>query len=172
MTAPRPESPASAGPPAGTLPPPGPGVAPPFPAPPTEGRTARLWLGLGAAALAVVLICGGGTAALIGLSIASTRAVGEQAHTVVSEYLDSLGKDDFGKAYDLLCARSKAQESPEAFEERVSREPKIRSYRIGEPGGSNEVRVPVDVTYAQGGHDQLIFSLVPESTGLRVCGVG
>jgi hypothetical protein len=153
-------------------PPPGPGVPPPFAAPPTEGRTARLWLGLGAAALAVVLFCGGGTAALIGFSVASTQAVREQARTVVGDYLEALRRDDFGKAYDLQCRRLQRQESRQAFERRVSAEPKISSYRIREPTGSNTLTVPVDVTDAGNGQRQLRFTLVAEgAAGLRVCGI-
>lgn len=171
MTAASPESPPHDGPPGDPGPPPGPGVAPPFAAPPIEGRTVRLWLGIGAAALAVVLFCGGGTATLIGLSVASSRALTEQSRTVVSEYLDALRKDDFGKAYDLQCERVQRQESRQTFEQRVRAEPKIQTFRVGEPVGADDVRVPVDVTYAQGGQDRLTFLLVPESAGLQVCGV-
>jgi hypothetical protein len=178
MTAP--ESPPHPGPPGGPpppdagapSPPPGPGVTPPFAAPPTEGRTARLWLGLGAAALAVVLFCGGGTAALIGFSVASTQAVREQARTVVSDYLEAVRRDDYGKAYDLLCEQVRRQESRQAFEQRVGAEPKISSYRIGQPAGSNQVNVPVDVTYAGDRQRQLRFLLVAQAAaGLRICGI-
>lgn len=172
MTAAGPESPPHEGPPEDAGPPPGPGAAPPFAAPPIEGRTVRLWLGIGAAALAVVLFCGGGTASMIGLSVASTRALSEQARTVTSEYLDALRKDDFGKAYDLLCERLQRQESERTFEQRVRAQPEIGTYRVGEPVESNEVRVPVDVTYVQGGQARLTFSLVAESSaGLQICGI-
>lgn len=172
MSAARPESPPQDGPPEDAGPPPGPGAAPPFAAPPIEGRTARVWLGIGAAALAVVLFCGGGTASLIGLSVAGTQALSEQSRTVISEYLDALRKDDYGKAYDLLCERLRRQESERTFEERVRAQPEIRTYRVGEPVGNTAVQVPVDVTYVQGGQDQLTFSLVAESSaGLQICGI-
>jgi hypothetical protein len=172
MTAARPESPAHDGSPEDAGPPRGPGAAPPFAAPPIEGRTARLWLGLGAAALAVVLFCGGGTVTLVGLSVASTQALREQSRTVISEYLDAVKKDDFGKAYDLLCERLRRQESERTFEQRVRAEPEIGTYRVGEPIGPNQDQVPVDVTYVQGGQDRLTFSLVAESAGgLQICGI-
>ena len=39
-----------------------------FPAPPTEGRRFRIGLGLGIGALVVLLVCGGGVAAAVGLT--------------------------------------------------------------------------------------------------------
>jgi hypothetical protein len=172
MTAARPESAPPDRPPEEQGPPPGPGAAPPFAAPPIEGRTARLWLGLGAAALAVVLICGGGTAAIVGLYAVSQRALAEQSRTVISEYLDAVGKEDFGKAYDLLCERLRRQESQPTFEQRVRTEPDIRAYRVGEPYGTETVQVPVEVTYVDGLPDRLTFSLVAESAaGWKICGV-
>jgi hypothetical protein len=135
----------------------------------------RLWLGLGAAALAVVLFCGGGTAALIGFSVASSQATREQARTVVAEYLDAVRRDDFGKAYDLLCERVQRQESRPAFEGRVRAEPEISSYRIGQLAGNNQVNqvnVPVDVMYAGDGQRRLTFLLIAQAAaGLRICGI-
>jgi hypothetical protein len=172
MTAASPESPPHYGPPEAAGPPPGPGAAPPFAAPPIEGRTARVWLGIGAAALAVVLFCGGGIAAIIGLSVANTRAVGEQSRAVITDYLDAIGKDDFGKAYDQLCERLRRQESQQSFEQRVRAEPKIRTYRIGQASGTNVIEVPVDITYVDGMPDRRTFSLVADSAaGLRICGI-
>jgi hypothetical protein len=172
MTAARPESAPPDRPPEDQGPPPGPGTAPPFAAPPIEGRTARLWLGLGAAALAVVLFCGGGTAAIVGLYVVSQQALAEQSRSVISEYLDAVGKDEYGKAYDLLCERLRRQESARTFEQRVRAEPEIRGYRVGEPYGTETVQVPVEVTYVDGLQDRLTFSLVAESAaGLHICGI-
>lgn len=154
-------------------PPRGPGAAPPFAAPPTEGRTTRLWIGLGVAALGVLLCCGGGIAAVIGLGVTGMEAVKEQAHVVVGDYLDAVSDREYDKAYQLLCDDAQRRESPREFEQRASAEPQISDYRIGEAGLNNEVSVPVDVTYTGGGRDTLRFFLDQDSnTGaMEICGI-
>ncbi len=155
-------------------PPPGPGVVPPFAAPPTEGRTIRMWLGLGVGALAVLLCCGGGTAAVVGLVISGTEAINEQARAVVGDYFDAVTHKEYDKAYDLLCDQLRQRESAPEFERRVAAEPEIASYRVGETVvGTNEVTVPVDVTYSGGGQGNLRAALTQQSqTGtLKVCDV-
>ncbi|MGI5214429.1 hypothetical protein [Plantactinospora sp. CA-290183] len=157
---------------AGTVPP-GPGAVPPFAAPPTEGRTVRMWLGLGVAALALLLCCGGGGAALVGLFVSGTEAVNEQAQAVVGDYFDALRREDFGEAYDQLCADAKRRESPREFEERVASEPEIASFQVGDVSVTTELAVPVDVTYTGGGQDNLRAVLDQDgSTGaFKVCAV-
>jgi hypothetical protein len=154
-------------------PPPGPGVAPPFAAPPTEGRTVRMWIGLGVAALAVVLCCGGGVAALIGLAVAGTQAINEQARAVVGDYLDAVSHDKYDKAYSLLCDDAQKRESPREFQQRVTAEPEIASYKVHEATVNTQVTVPVDVTYDGGSRDNLRFFLAQDgrSGALEVCGV-
>ncbi|MFI6762642.1 hypothetical protein ACIBF5_26260 [Micromonospora sp. NPDC050417] len=156
-----------------SAPPPGPGVTPPFAAPPTEGRTMRLWLGLGVAALAVVLCCGGGAAAVVGLGVAGGQAVNEQARAVTGDYFDALRKQEYDNAYEVLCDAAQRRESPREFEARVSDEPQIRSYEIGEVTGTTDLAVPVDVVYGTGGSDRLRVLLAQDRrTGqLEVCGV-
>ena len=92
---------------AGTVPP-GPGVVPPFAAPPTEGRTRRMWYGLGAGAVALVLCCGLGGLALVGVAVTLPEALNEQARAVVSEYLGAVQRQDYGAAYNLLCDAEQA----------------------------------------------------------------
>ncbi|MEV4757892.1 hypothetical protein AB0J86_22630 [Micromonospora sp. NPDC049559] len=155
-------------------PPPGPGVAPPFAAPPTEGRSLRLWLGLGAGALAVLLCCGGGGAALVGLVIAGSQAVNEQARAVTGDYFSALRTKNYNKAYGLLCEDQQVRESPSEFERRISAEPEIASYRVQDARVGAEVVVPVDVTFTGGGQELEEVTLVQDGrTGtLEVCGVG
>ncbi|WP_192772812.1 hypothetical protein [Plantactinospora soyae] len=154
-------------------PPPGPGAAPPFAAPPSEGRGIRLWLGIGVAALAVVLFCGGGGAALVGLLVSGSEALNEQARTVVGEYLDAVDDEEFGKAYSLLCDSTQQQESPAEFQRRVRSEPEIASFQVGDVSLTTELSVPVDVTYASGGQDSLRALLDQDSAGgLKVCDIG
>ena len=113
-------------------PPPGPGVVPPFAAPPVEGRNSRLWVGLGIGGAFALLCCGGGIAALIALTVASGEAFNEQARVVIGDYLDAVEKREYGDAYDMLCEREQQAESRSQFEARVATEPRISSYQVGE----------------------------------------
>jgi hypothetical protein len=153
-------------------PPPGPGVTPPFAAPPTEGRTARMWLGLGVAGLAAVLCCGAGGTALVGLVVTQADALTEQAQTIVGDYFDAVAEGEYEDAYKLLCDEAQEDESPAQFTARVSREPRIASYQVGEFQLTSQT-VPADVTYADGGQDRLEITLAQDSgTGqFEVCGI-
>lgn len=154
--------------------PPGPGVVPPFPAPPTEGRSVRLWVGLGIGALVAVLCCGGGIAAGIGLVISSTIAFEEQIEASVGGYFDAVRDKRYTEAYGLLCEQAQDAESPAEFTARVGAEERIRTYRIGDlPLSSDELMVPVDVVYDDGGSASLDVHLAQdESTGeIQVCGI-
>ena len=74
----------------------------------------------------------------------------------------------------MLCEREQQAESRSQFEARVAAEPRISSYQVGEFNtASGDYRVPVDVTYADGGTDTLQVSLAQNSgTGqFEVCGV-
>ena len=151
-------------------PPQGPGVQPPFPAPPVEGKGKRIGLALGIAGGVLVLVCGGGTAALIGLSASMTGALTEQTHAAVSHYLDAVRDKDYDKAYGQLCDWAQEQETRAEFRARVSAEKPITGYTLGE---TNMVTgsVPVDVTYADGGSADLVAELDQDtSTGaFEVC---
>jgi hypothetical protein len=153
-------------------PPPGPGVTPPFAAPPIEGRSARIWIGLGVAGLAVLLCCGGGTAAVIGLVVTGSEALNEQARTVVGDYLDAVTEEEYSDAYRLLCDDAQDDESQEEFAERVSQEPDIESYTLHDLQ-LNEFTLAAEVRYAGGVVDSVRFLLAQDQrTGeLEVCGI-
>ncbi|GAA4152693.1 hypothetical protein GCM10022251_21130 [Phytohabitans flavus] len=153
-------------------PPPGPGVTPPFAAPPTEGRTARVWLGLGVAGLATLLCCGAGGTALVGLVITQAESLNEQADTIVGDYFDALGTQRYSDAYKLLCNRLQRDESEAEFADRVSREPRVTSYQVGDVN-LTDLTVPADVTYTSGQQAQLEITLAQDQgTGqFEVCGV-
>jgi hypothetical protein len=166
-----PVSPAPVGPP---LPPPGPGVVPPFAAPPTEGRTKRLWLGLGAAGLFALLACGGGVAAVAGLFVVGVRAIDEQARVVVTDYVEALQRAEYGDAYALLCDDRQLAQSPADFARAESLAPRIDRFLVHETEtGATDIVVPVDVTYATGSSSTLSFLMAQDSGtgGLEVCGV-
>ncbi|MGC4895269.1 hypothetical protein [Micromonospora sp. DT31] len=180
MTAPGPAAPPPPPVPPGTppvgpgtpTPPPGPGVAPPFAAPPTEGRRSRLWLGLGAGALAVLICCGGGGAAVVGLAVSNVQALGEQGRAVTNDYYQALVARQWSKAYAKLCDDARRRESRPQFERRVATEPPISGYRVGEVD-TTALTVPVDVTLAGGRQEAQTVTLAPDrQTGaLEVCGV-
>jgi hypothetical protein len=170
-----PAAPGSAPPqPAAPAPPPGPGVVPPFPAPPVEGRSARLWLGLGAAGLVAALCCGGGIAALVGIVVTTPGAVNEQAHAAVREYLDALKAADYGTAYDKLCAREKRNESRDSFINRHRNDPRVTAYTLHDVDlNQTPIEVPADVSFDTGSRTTVNYVLEqdPSSASFEVCGV-
>ncbi|MFF0234263.1 hypothetical protein [Micromonospora sp. NPDC005254] len=153
-------------------PPPGPGVAPPFAAPPTEGRRTRLWIGLGVGALAVLLCCGGGGAAVVGLAVSGVQAVREQGRTVTGDYYQALVERNYGRAYDQLCDDAQRRESRPEFERRAAAEPQVTAFRVGEVDTTN-LTVPVDVTLDGGDRERQQVSLGQDGQtgGMEVCGV-
>jgi hypothetical protein len=155
-------------------PPAGPGVTPPFAAPPVEGRNTRLWLGLGAAGLATLLCCGGGLAAGIGLVLTGAQAVNERAQGVVSAYLEDVRAGRYDEAYEALCPTLKRQESAREFSERVSDDPKISQYDVQDVNlSTGQIILPVDVRYLGGGGETLNFRLEQDrnSGDFEVCGI-
>lgn len=154
-----------------TQPPPGPGVTPPFAAPPTEGRSFRLWMGLGVAGLAALLCCGAGGTALVGLMVTGTEAVNERARAVTGDYFDALREQKYNEAYDLLCDRLRDDETPEQFSSRMAREPRISAYTLGDVD-IVDLTLPADLTYTSGDRDTVRVVMDQDSgTGeFMVCG--
>jgi hypothetical protein len=151
-------------------PPQGPGVHPPFPAPPVEGKGRRIGLSLGIGAAVLVLICGGGGVALAGLVASGEGAIQERARAAVRGYLDAVHDKQYERAYGLLCDQAQQEESPGDFRLRISREPVIESYELGDFDLISGA-VPVDATYADGDTGQLEAYLGQDrSTGeFEVC---
>ncbi|MEH0936930.1 hypothetical protein [Micromonospora psammae] len=153
-------------------PPSGPGVAPPFAAPPTEGGRVRLWIGLGVGALALLICCGGGGAAAIGLVVSNVQAIEEQGKSVTDDYYRALVEQDYDQAYDKLCDDAQRREPRADFAQRVADEPAVASYRVGEVDPT-ALTVPVEVTYRGGGRDAQQVRLAPDQQtgGMEVCGI-
>lgn len=155
-------------------PPAGPGVQPPFAAPPTEGRNARMWWGLGLGTLAAVLCCGAGIGSIAGLAITGVAAVNEQAHSAVEDYLREVSAGRYPEAYDLLCAEIRRQQSEREFTEQVSEQPKVVEYDLHGAGTINdELVVPADVTYTDGTSGRVNYRVIQDTgTGeMRFCGI-
>jgi hypothetical protein len=154
-------------------PPQGPGVQPPFPAPPVEGRGKRVGLGFGIGAGVLVLVCGGGLAALIGVIVSTSGALQEHAEAAVGEYLGALHDKKYDKAYDLLCQQAQRDESPSEFRERVAAEKPIESYQIGD-FSLVTLSVPVKATYDDGDVADLeaYMGQDPSTGQFEVCDIG
>jgi hypothetical protein len=148
-------------------------VQPPFPAPPVEGKGKRIGWSLGIGAAVLLLICGGGVAAVIGLATSANSALEEQTHKVVGEYLDALIAERYDKAYAMLCRDAKEQESPAEYRVRVSGMEPIVSYQLEKLDLIN-FAVPVDATYDNGDTGQLLAYLGQnQDTGaFEVCDLG
>ncbi|WP_433302030.1 hypothetical protein ACQP2F_07860 [Actinoplanes sp. CA-030573] len=169
-------APAASGPPVPEeppAPPPGPGVYPPFPAPPVEGKGKRIGLSIGIAAGVVLLVCGGGLAAIIGVAVSSQGSYQEKAHAAVSGYLNALRDGRYDAAYGMLCDETQQGESPAAFRSKVTAEPAIRSYTMGK-FDLVSWSVPVDAVYDNGDSAKLEAYLgVDSGTGaFEVCELG
>jgi hypothetical protein len=153
-------------------PPQGPGVYPPFPAPPVEGRGRRVGLGLGLGAGVLLLVCGGGAAAAVGLVRVMGSALNEQAEVVVGDYLDALRDREWSQAYDQLCDQAKQEETEAQFTSRVSTAKPITSWDVGAVD-LTRLSAPVAVTYSGGDTADLraYFQQSRETGGFEVCSV-
>jgi hypothetical protein len=155
-------------------PPQGPGVIPPFPAPPTEGRGRRIGLGLGIGGAALLLVCGGGIAAAVGLVSVMSSALNEQAHVVVGEFFDAVQAKKYAEAYNSQCQDVKDNETQAEFTSRITSNDPIASYRVGDVDlTSVDLSVPVDVTYSNGDTAQVqVYLGQDRETGeFQVCGI-
>jgi hypothetical protein len=155
-------------------PPQGPGVFSPFPAPPTEGRGRRIGLGFGIGGAVVLLVCGGGVAAAVGLVTVMSSALNEQAHVVVGEFFNAVKAKRYGEAYNSQCEEVKNQETQAQFTTRITAIDPIASYSVGDVDlTSVNLSVPVQLTYAGGGGDELRVDLGQDrDTGaFQVCGI-
>ncbi|MFI5933040.1 hypothetical protein [Actinoplanes sp. NPDC051494] len=108
-------------------PPQGPGVYPPFPAPPVEGRRRRRGLAIGIGAGALVLAIVGGLAAVIGLGTVMTRALSEQVEATIDDYYGALLDRRYGEAYDMQCEQQRRDRTQAEFTAGVTgEEPVVR----------------------------------------------
>jgi hypothetical protein len=128
-------------------PPPGPGVQPPFVAPPTDGARQRRWIAVGITAGVAVLCFMGALVGVGGLAVIGTQVVLNQAKGVVSDYLSAIRDNQYADAYDLLCAAQKRQTSEPEFADSFADEPPLQSFEVGEPEAGNDLTVPATLHY-------------------------
>jgi hypothetical protein len=155
-------------------PPQGPGVFPPFPAPPVEGKGRRIGFGLGIGAAVLLLVCGGGIAAVFGLVSTMSSALDEQAHVVISDYFGAIEAKKFEEAYGMLCTSEQQRQTQAEFVSSEESADQITSHKVGDLDlAAVTLAVPVDVVYAGGETGTLeVYLEQSKDTGqFQVCGV-
>lgn len=157
--------------PSPSAPPRGPGVRPPFAAAPTEGSNARLWWGLGTAALALLLCGGGGLAVFIGMIVTGVRAVQDQTQQTVTRYVQALERGKFSDAYELVCDDLRSRYTAEDLEELERDTITSTGFSVGELD-INTLTVPVTLDYANGSSREVVYQLDQDTTTghFEVCG--
>ena len=159
-------------------PPPGPGVTPPFAAPPADRNSKGLWIGLGVGALVLVLCCVGGVAGVGYLVLQTSSRLESSARALVTAYLGALRDEQYPRAYELLCARTRRAESAQSFATRQSRE-RVESFTVlGVRAAGSGFQVAATVIYPGTGERsrQYLVENEPSTTGgageiaLAVCG--
>jgi hypothetical protein len=149
-------------------PPRGPGVAPPFAAPPTDRNKRGLWIGLGVGALVLVLCAVGGVVGLAILYRAGTEQVKRDATTVVTTYLNALRGNDFNTAQAQLCPRLAREYSPARLASQYRADP-FTDFRLDEPKVSDVVEVTAHLDTRTGVEDRT-FQLVNQGQTMKICG--
>ena len=146
-------------------PPQGPGVVPPFAAPPTDGIRKRLWIGLSAGAVALVLCCVGGVGGFIALAATAEKARTNAATKVVTDFLVAWEHDNFPGAYQLLCEGTRKQISLASFSSELSSR-QLSSFILGQPDLSTSIAlVPVQLRFSGGGIDNEHYPVTVNNQG-------
>jgi hypothetical protein len=164
-----PTGPAMAGVP---MPPPGPGVQPPFAAPPTDGTRQRRWVAFGLAIGAVMLVCVGGVVGVGGLVVLGVQVVRDEAAGTVNGYLTAIQDEEYDDAYDRLCDAAQRRTSRAQFARAQSQLPGISSFSVGEVELAERILVPATISYDDRTMNTVRFVMEQDqSTGaIEVCG--
>jgi len=150
-------------------PPPGPGVRPPFIAPPTDGLRTRRRLGILSLVVSVVLLCGGIVAGINVLIAYSKTTYLDQAEQVVSQYAGDLNLKHYDEAYGLLCSVDQDAVPLPVFEAQFTRRPVVewRVFPANLVNGTAVVRA--DLMLSDGSIDTHDYPVIVTDDGLRVC---
>jgi hypothetical protein len=162
----------TAQPPSYQPPPPGPGVQPPFVAPPTDGAKQRRWLAIGLGGAAALLCCVGGLFGGAALVVLGTQTIADQSRTAVVDYLSAVRDERYDDAYALLCDAEQATTPLDEFVRSFDGEPGITSFTVGEAVLANTVEVPATVRYDNGTSDLIRYLLEQDTSTaeFEVCG--
>ncbi len=153
-------------------PPPGPGVQPPFVAPPTEGARQRRWLAIGLAGAAALLCCVGALFGLGGLVVLGSQVVEDEARATVTDYLTAVRDEEYGLAYDLLCDREQRRTSLSEFTNSFEDEPGLTGFEVTEVQSAQRLLVLARLRYDNGDADNVRFVMEQDrqTAEFRVCG--
>lgn len=151
-------------------PPAGPGVQPPFAAPPTQRPRTRLWIGIAVSLVLTLLACGGGIVTLVTTTSAAPKQIEGKAKELVGEFLTDLRADRFDDAHKLLCTNLSKDVSIEdlrsEYDDLTAFEVRTAQFNNGDP---------ILVTAAEdvgSGSEAVTYQVRIEETALRVCGRG
>jgi hypothetical protein len=151
---------------------PGPGVVPPFVAPPREGVNRRRWIGAGIGAAIAVLCCGGGGIGIFGVLFSAEDHALSAASEVVTKYMDDKRDERFAAAYQLLCMDFKDRYTLTEFSSELVNTP-ITDFVVETPQADSggRVIVPVSIDYAGGYQQTASYEVIQGSDGgSRICG--
>lgn len=150
-------------------PPPGPGVRPPFIAPPTDGLRTRRRVGIVSVIVSVVLLCGGIVAGISVLIAAGEAAYRQQAYDLVRQYAGDLNLGHYADAYGLLCVEDQRAVPLARFEAQYTARP-VRQWRV-HPAElvRGEAVVQADLMFADGSVESRDYPVIVTNDGLRVC---
>jgi hypothetical protein len=147
-------------------------VQPPFVAPPTDGARKRRWIAIGLAGAAALVCCVGGIGGLGGLVVFGSQMVLDQARGAVTDYLTAVSEEEYARAYGMLCEAEQAAQDRDEFAE-LQRRRGLDSFTVLEPVLSEDIVVPADLVYDDGGRTRVRYLMVQDtSTGdMEVCGL-
>jgi hypothetical protein len=148
---------------------------------PIEGRRVRVGIGLAVAGGLLVLCCGAGGIATVGLLVLGEQAVNEQAQRAVDDYLAAVTERDWERAHEQRCAADRAADPFDEFRSRMAATPEVEQYEVGDlqieqDSGvfdAGDLTVPADVSYADGTDTVLEIPVEqnPETGEFEVCGL-
>ena len=150
-------------------PPPGPGVVPPFAAPPRDRDRKSLWIGLGVGGLLLVLCCVGGVLGIGVLASGSEDILRSEATSVVDTYLGALRRENYREAYDQLCSDVTSNLSYQGFQRRVS-DPALINYRIDSLVIDRAIAVNATIQRDGLAPEAVTYPLVQAGGTLKICG--
>jgi hypothetical protein len=150
-------------------PPPGPGVAPPFVAPPADRNRRGLWIGLGVGGVLLLLCCVGGVFGIGVLIVGTIDEAKRQATAVVEEYLNATIDRDFDRARDQFCPDLAAGLDPADLAAEASRQP-FDSYRLEEPRLAGSIEVTAHLAVGAGIVVKT-FLVDPVGQEYKICGI-
>jgi hypothetical protein len=148
-------------------PPPGPGAAPPFAAPPADRNKRGLWMGLVVGGVLLVVCCVGGVFGIGVLLVSSTEQARREATATVERYLNAVIAQEWEQAHQELCSRLAARVSPSELAAEERRQP-FTQYILDEPTLSESVDVLAHLN-TRSGEVVRLFQLDTDGSRLAIC---